>query len=166
MPLNFTEYNVNLNFHFNCSGIPDFAYEIPCLESDSGGRKSCVNVMNSETEETDWSIYSCSEHVVKTVFNKSLPEPDRLGGEYGGVLSRGFELNWWGLESCGKCEETNGRCGYNYRTQESMCFCSDGTTTTDDCKKGTFLLNSNFFNGNHAHVFSGYPGSQGHPSRP
>ncbi|KAJ9550677.1 hypothetical protein OSB04_014722 [Centaurea solstitialis] len=135
LPLNFTEYNVNLSFHFNCNGIPNFATELPCPESNSGGRKSCVNVMSPETEDFDWSSYSCTEDVVKTVMNNSDLYADRLGREYGLALSRGFELKWGSLETCSKCEKSDGRCGYNNSTQESMCFCRDGRTTTDHCNR-------------------------------
>ncbi|KAI3735857.1 hypothetical protein L6452_15378 [Arctium lappa] len=140
LPLDFSSYNVNLTFHFNCTGVPEFASEIPCL--DSGGRKSCVNVMSSELQDFDWGIYSCGEEVLKTVLNANLPDGDRIGTDFGGVLSRGFELRWRSMEDCGKCEESNGRCAYNDITTKFMCFCSDGSTTTVDCKKGTF--NSSF----------------------
>ncbi|KAI3735867.1 hypothetical protein L6452_15388 [Arctium lappa] len=143
LPFSFTEFNANLSFHINCNGIPDFATKIPCLESDSGRRKSCVNLVRNEPKDFNWSTYSCDEHVVKTVLNNdNLPDGDRLGREYGGVLSRGFELQWRSLEDCGKCEESNGWCGHNSITGESMCFCSDGRTTTDHCKtkKGTFIM--------------------------
>ncbi|KAJ9550678.1 hypothetical protein OSB04_014723 [Centaurea solstitialis] len=139
LPLNFSPFNANLSFHYNCNRIPDFATEIPCPESDSGGRKSCVNVMRWDTEDFDWSNYSCGDHVVKTVFDKDLPDRETLGLEYGVALGKGFELRWWGREACGECEKSNGRCGYNNSTRESMCFCSDGTTTTDHCNKGTNL---------------------------
>ncbi|KAI3757112.1 hypothetical protein L6452_04645 [Arctium lappa] len=62
----------------------------------------------------------------------------RAYGKDGGVLNRGFELQWRSMEGCGKCEGSNGRCGHNSIMVESMCFCSDGRITTDQCKKGVW----------------------------
>ena len=136
LPLDFSSYNVNLSFHFNCTGVPEFATEIPCL--DYGRRKSCVHVMSWEPEDFDWGVYSCGEEVLKTVLNAYSPDRDMIGMEFGGVLSRGFELRWRRAEDCGPCEESNGQCGYDDITAKLICFCSDGRTTTGDCKKGTF----------------------------
>lgn len=39
---------------------------------------------------------------------------------------------------CAQCEASDGRCGYNNSTQESLCFCKNGTVKSDDCNtKGT-----------------------------
>ncbi|MFS8023657.1 hypothetical protein Hanom_Chr16g01454051 [Helianthus anomalus] len=48
LPLNYTSHNVNLTFHFNCTGCPSFATEIPCFK-----RKSCVQIMNNSVNEVD-----------------------------------------------------------------------------------------------------------------
>ncbi|KAI3735845.1 hypothetical protein L6452_15365 [Arctium lappa] len=140
LPFDFTPYNVNLSFHFNCTRIPTFATPIPCFELET--RKSCVNVVSLQPEDFDWGSYSCDEGVVTTVLEINVPDLDRLGTEFGGALSRGFELSWRSAEGCGKCEESNGQCGYNRITMEFMCFCSDGRTTVDHCKtkKGTWIL--------------------------
>ncbi|KAJ9550671.1 hypothetical protein OSB04_014716 [Centaurea solstitialis] len=113
LPLDFSSYNVNLSFHFNCSGVPGW-----------------------EPEGFDWGVYECGDEVLKTVLNGNTPDRDTIGTEFGGVLSRGFELRWRRVEDCGPCEESNGRCGYDDITAKVMCFCSDGRTTIGDCKKG------------------------------
>ncbi|KAM0049883.1 putative wall-associated receptor kinase, galacturonan-binding domain-containing protein [Helianthus debilis subsp. tardiflorus] len=139
LPLNYTSHNVNLTLHFGCIECPVFATEIPCFE-----RKSCLQIMNNVTEdETDWNEFSCTGDVVTTVIrdhiNRILPN---LSTTFGEVLRLGFELEWWRMDDCDKCEESGGKCGH-HNTAGFICFCSDGTTNKDDCK-GTFISTTKF----------------------
>ncbi|KAK1438371.1 hypothetical protein QVD17_04179 [Tagetes erecta] len=137
LPFKFSESNVNISFHFNCTGYPGFDNAIPCLDSGTR-RKSSVNVMDSETEKFDWSVYSCDEEVVMAVLREEIyvSGSNDQGIDYVRGLHRGFELKWWVAEDCSKCEESKGRCGRNnYRkTDQLLCFCSDGTRT-NQCNK-------------------------------
>ncbi|VVA40031.1 PREDICTED: LEAF RUST 10 DISEASE-RESISTANCE [Prunus dulcis] len=38
------------------------------------------------------------------------------------VLSRGFELNWFASD-CSRCQDSGGRCGFNYTTYHFRCLC-------------------------------------------
>ncbi|KAL4573380.1 hypothetical protein LXL04_020183 [Taraxacum kok-saghyz] len=130
LPFVFVNQNVNLSFHFNCTGVPDFASEIPCLSSPTN--KSCVNRVDSEPQNFNWEEFSCDEEVVTMAFDVFGSE-SRLGTEFIGALRAGFELSWWKTEDCEKCEQSRGMCGYNKNTTEFMCFCSDGTATLEHC---------------------------------
>ncbi|XP_076945881.1 LEAF RUST 10 DISEASE-RESISTANCE LOCUS RECEPTOR-LIKE PROTEIN KINASE-like 2.4 [Bidens hawaiensis] len=132
LPLIFTMITVNISFHFNCTGFPSFATEIPRLGNNE--RKSCVHVMNDTTEETDWGQYSCSEEAITAVVKDrtgSLPDLSRGLGE---LLQRGFELDWGSMDDdqCDKCEQSDGRCGHD--TRGFICFCSGGSITRNDCE--------------------------------
>ncbi|KAL8249143.1 hypothetical protein R6Q59_006011 [Mikania micrantha] len=130
LPLQFPTSMVNLSFHFNCTGHPSFAIEIPCLFRTE--RNAYVNVMNDTTEE-EWADYSCADKVVTTVF----PETDlipNLVAIYGRLLGGGFEMQWEPTDDCERCEDSGGRCGYLNTTSTSfMCFCPDGTIK-NNCK--------------------------------
>ncbi|KAI7726984.1 hypothetical protein M8C21_011409 [Ambrosia artemisiifolia] len=133
LPFNFTQSNVNISFHFNCTGYANFSNAIPCL--DYNEKRASVNVMNSETEGFDWSVYSCDEEVVTAVLREAIYVSDlHQGIDYVKGLRRGFELNWRVVEDCRKCEESEGRCGRNNTTAELMCFCYDGT---NQCNKAS-----------------------------
>ncbi|PWA48512.1 protein kinase-like domain-containing protein [Artemisia annua] len=139
LPLNFSSNNLNLSFHFDCTGVPPhFATVIPCLSN--GSKWSCVNVIHPETENHDWGESACEDEVLTTVLDAVLSN-ERLDAGFPRALSTGFELNWQiTTDDCAKCEESDGLCGYNNSTASFMCFCSDGTSTTSDCKGTTFLI--------------------------
>ncbi|KAF5756364.1 putative wall-associated receptor kinase, galacturonan-binding domain-containing protein [Helianthus annuus] len=138
LPLNYTSHNVNITFHFGCIECPDFATEIQCFE-----RKSCLQIMNNGTDESDWDEFSCTGDVVTTVIrdniNRILPN---LSTTFGDALRLGFELEWWRMDDCDKCEESGGRCGH-HNIAGFICFCSDGTTNKDYCK-GTLISTIKF----------------------
>ncbi|KAI7749606.1 hypothetical protein M8C21_030119 [Ambrosia artemisiifolia] len=127
LPLNFSMYNVNLSFHYNCNGSPPFATEMQC--SGDPKKKSYVHVVN-RTEETDWDVYMCDHEVETTVLNNQLDRSlDLL--KFDELLRNGFELQWRSMDACEKCEESGGWCGHH---DGLLCFCSDGTTSRGDCK--------------------------------
>ncbi|KAI3732151.1 hypothetical protein L1987_63350 [Smallanthus sonchifolius] len=139
---NFSMSNVNISSHYGCNGCPSFATEIPCL--DLIGRKSCVHIMNTSTEESDWDEYSCSQEMATTVLRQNINRFPNLSTQFGRVLEGGFELEWRTTGDCNKCEESNGRCGRHYTTG-FICLCSDGTTSKDHCK-GTVIKALKFQN--------------------
>ncbi|XP_042752992.1 LEAF RUST 10 DISEASE-RESISTANCE LOCUS RECEPTOR-LIKE PROTEIN KINASE-like 1.2 isoform X1 [Lactuca sativa] len=131
LPFNFWGQNVNLSFHFNCTGVPYFAREIGCLSNLTN--KSCVNSLNFEPENFNWTVYSCDDAVVTTVFDV-FSSAMELETEFSRALRQGFEVKWGRTEDCEKCEESGGRCGHNNSTTELMCFCSGGAITMGHCK--------------------------------
>ncbi|XP_071717703.1 LEAF RUST 10 DISEASE-RESISTANCEUS RECEPTOR-LIKE PROTEIN KINASE-like 1.2 [Rutidosis leptorrhynchoides] len=142
LPFEFSQFTLNLSFHFNCTNtkrFPVFAIPIPCLNDTSNNKASCVNIENTDTQDFNWTDYSCEDHVVTTVLRDQSNGPSGLNlglnGEYGRALNRGFELVWWRWESedCDKCEENKGMCGH-HNTTGFLCFCLDGTTSKHHCK--------------------------------
>ncbi|KAI3780269.1 hypothetical protein L2E82_10242 [Cichorium intybus] len=127
---NFWGQNVNLSFHFNCTGVPSFSHEIQCLSNPSN--KSCVHSLNDEPENFNWTEYSCDEEVVTTVMDV-FSTTTALETQFRGALMQGFELKWGRTEYCEICEWSGGRCGHNSITREDMCFCSAGKTATGYC---------------------------------
>ncbi|KAI3780322.1 hypothetical protein L2E82_10299 [Cichorium intybus] len=140
LPFNFLGQNVNLSFHFNCTGVPSFAHEIRCLSTPTN--KSFVHSLYEEPPNVNWTEYSCLEEVETTVFDV-FGSTTTLENGFPGALSKGFELRWGRTEDCEKCEDSGGRCGYNRNTTEHMCFCSGGKTTTGHCN-GTFVKTPRF----------------------
>ncbi|KAK9072766.1 hypothetical protein SSX86_009201 [Deinandra increscens subsp. villosa] len=47
------------------------------------------------------------------------------GGNFTGVLERGFEMGWF-APYCDGCESSGGRCGFNRTLFQFRCFCPDG----------------------------------------
>nr|XP_043614065.1 LEAF RUST 10 DISEASE-RESISTANCE LOCUS RECEPTOR-LIKE PROTEIN KINASE-like 1.2 [Erigeron canadensis] len=139
LPFNFSNNNLNLSFHFNCSRPPppDYATPIPCMNSVSN--RSYVNVIHDNYERFD--DWDCNE-IVTTVFDYATLWKTTLSWrDYASALIYGFELNGQRPddEDCDKCEESDGRCGFRHanNTRQFLCFCSDGTITTNNhCKKG------------------------------
>ncbi|KAK9065264.1 hypothetical protein SSX86_016647 [Deinandra increscens subsp. villosa] len=129
--------NANLSFHYNCTGCPSLAFDIPCLERNNS--KSCVHVMNATMEEeTDWDKYSCTEHVVATVIGEHVELHSNLTEQFRDILKDGVELQWRRMEGCDKCEASGGRCGHNINTTGILCFCPDSKTASRGyCPKGT-----------------------------
>ncbi|KAI3732149.1 hypothetical protein L1987_63348 [Smallanthus sonchifolius] len=141
LPLSFSEVNVNLSFHFSCTGFPSFASEIPCMEKNQ--KKSFVYIMNtSRPVEPDWDVYSCSQEVVTTVLRENINRFPVLSTEFGRLLEGGFELKWRRTDDCGRCEDSYGQCGHRNPTG-FICFCRDGTTSMGDCL-GTIITTLKF----------------------
>ncbi|KAJ0429889.1 putative transcription factor interactor and regulator LIM family [Helianthus annuus] len=137
LPLDFTTSNANLSFHFNCTRCPSFATEIriPCF-FERNERKACVHVMNTITEEAE---YSCTEKVVTTVVREHINEFPNLLTQLGEILPKGFELEWSRTDGCEKCEESDGRCGW-HNTTGLICFCSHGMDSRANVKVPSLQL--------------------------
>ncbi|XP_071739355.1 LEAF RUST 10 DISEASE-RESISTANCEUS RECEPTOR-LIKE PROTEIN KINASE-like 2.1 [Rutidosis leptorrhynchoides] len=140
LPFSFSPLNLNLSFHFNCTGkFPSFATEIPCLTYSDKNRSSCVIIGDSDTDNFDWDAYSCEDQVVTAVFRDQITVNGLfIPGNVFIAMQKGFEIRWGKLddqEDCDMCEQNDGRCG-QHNTNRFLCFCLDGTTSEEYCKKG------------------------------
>ncbi|KAK4359410.1 hypothetical protein RND71_021639 [Anisodus tanguticus] len=129
-PLKYSELDMNINFYYNCTGsLLDSAPPLDCLTS--GGKRSYFYAEDYELEDLiNW--YGICEKKVVVPVTKSV-----WNGRLSAAMVEGFVLNWENTTDCGKCEASDGCCGYNNSTHESLCFCKDGTVKFDDCNKGT-----------------------------
>ncbi|KAL8132624.1 hypothetical protein AgCh_008200 [Apium graveolens] len=133
-----TDSNLNLTFYFNCSSAPPpplLSTPIGCLASRAG--QSYVVEATIDSKGFDhWYDY-CQDKVEVAAEKTSIKKND-VGGVSGfrDALNEGFLLNWKILKECLKCEESDGRCGYNNTAKESLCFCQDNSTRTNNesCK--------------------------------
>ncbi|WMV57827.1 hypothetical protein MTR67_051212 [Solanum verrucosum] len=124
-PLEYSELDLYLNFYFNCTvSLPDSAYPLDCLTSS--GNNSYYYIRDYEPEDLKW-YGICEKKVVVPVmdggFNRGV----------GTAIGEGFVLDWQIAKECRKCEASEGRCGYDNSTHESLCFCNDGTIKFDTC---------------------------------
>ena len=72
-------------------------------------------------------------------YNKS----NFTSGGYGGVLKRGFELEWSRIteDGCHLCEASNGQCAYYSQNREFLgCLCDGGKVGNPDCKHASSKL--------------------------
>ncbi|KAJ6431810.1 hypothetical protein OIU84_019146 [Salix udensis] len=58
----------------------------------------------------------------------------------GKMLERGFVMNWV-ASNCSVCDESGGRCGFNYTTYQFKCFCPDRPHARS-CKSGEYFFSS------------------------
>ncbi|KAI3780267.1 hypothetical protein L2E82_10240 [Cichorium intybus] len=130
LPFNFWGQDVNLSCHFNCTRVPAFSREIPCLSTPTN--KSYVHSLNEEPPNFNWTEYSCDEAVVTTAM-EVFSSTRAVEMEFRRALMQRFELKWGRTEDCEKCEDSGGRCGYNKITTEVVCFCTGGKTTMGHC---------------------------------
>ncbi|XP_060172681.1 LEAF RUST 10 DISEASE-RESISTANCE LOCUS RECEPTOR-LIKE PROTEIN KINASE-like 1.2 isoform X1 [Lycium barbarum] len=126
LPLVYSELDMNLTFYYNCTGsLPDPTRTLDCLTS--GGNKSYLHVEDYEPEDLNW-YRTCEKKVVVPVTKGGWT------GELGAAMDEGFVLHWENATVCGQCEASDGRCGYDNLTQESLCFCNDGTVKFHSCR--------------------------------
>ncbi|XP_060169878.1 LEAF RUST 10 DISEASE-RESISTANCE LOCUS RECEPTOR-LIKE PROTEIN KINASE-like 2.1 [Lycium barbarum] len=119
LPLVYSELDMNLTFYYNCTGsLPDPTRTLDCL--NSGGNKSYLYVEDYEPKDLNW-YRTCDKKVVVPVTKGGWT------GELGAAMDEGFVLHWENATECRKCEASDGRCGYDNLTQESLCFYKDGT---------------------------------------
>ncbi|XP_019230602.1 PREDICTED: LEAF RUST 10 DISEASE-RESISTANCE LOCUS RECEPTOR-LIKE PROTEIN KINASE-like 1.2 isoform X3 [Nicotiana attenuata] len=137
LPLKYSKLDMNLTFYFNCIDLLSSGRSLDCL--NSGGNKSYLYVEDNEPDDLNWSGI-CEKKVVAVVMDSGLTR-ESLGAATGEELTKGlvaamdggFVLDWRIATECGKCEASDGRCGYNNSTHESLCYCKDGTVTFDHC---------------------------------
>ncbi|XP_060171542.1 LEAF RUST 10 DISEASE-RESISTANCE LOCUS RECEPTOR-LIKE PROTEIN KINASE-like 2.1 [Lycium barbarum] len=126
LPLVYSELDMNLTFYYNCTGsLPDPTRTLDCLTS--GGNKSYLHVEDYEPEDLNW-YRTCEKKVVVPVTKGGWT------GELGAAMDEGFVLHWENATVCRQCEASDGRCGYDNLTQESLCFCKDGTVKFHSCR--------------------------------
>jgi hypothetical protein len=80
----------------------------------------------------------CKENFVVPVHEDVLQGSGQLvlPMAYGGVLKRGFELEWnqsTAQPSCHLCEQSGGRCSYSDNREFLGCLCSGGMVGAHDC---------------------------------
>ncbi|XP_009793145.1 LEAF RUST 10 DISEASE-RESISTANCE LOCUS RECEPTOR-LIKE PROTEIN KINASE-like 1.2 isoform X1 [Nicotiana tabacum] len=137
LPLKYSELDLNLTFYFNCINSLSSGRPLDCL--NSGRNKSYLYVEDNEPDHLNW-YGICDKKVVATVMdsgrNRELGVA--VGEEFtrglGAAMDEGFVLDWRIATECGKCEASDGRCGYDNSTNESLCYCKDGTVKFDHCK--------------------------------
>ncbi|KAG5572368.1 hypothetical protein H5410_062134 [Solanum commersonii] len=129
LPLEYSMLDLYLNFYYNCTHSPTsyFVHPLDCL--NSSGNKSYY----AEEEDFDW-YRICEKKVVVPVTRPG--SGDGLTRGVGAGMREGFLLHWVNATECVECEASDGRCGYNNSTQESLCFCKDGTIKFDYCNQG------------------------------
>ncbi|XP_059639520.1 LEAF RUST 10 DISEASE-RESISTANCE LOCUS RECEPTOR-LIKE PROTEIN KINASE-like 2.1 [Cornus florida] len=135
VPLFHSQSDLNVNFYFNCSGYPTDDPPIRCLGFGLN-KSSYVFVAGTEPNVNNWYDY-CEEKVVTTAMEN--PMIQNISSVFTSmvvwVMNNGFMLNWGTVKECGACEASHGRCGYDNLTRELLCFCPDGTTQGQYCKK-------------------------------
>ncbi|KAL4633167.1 hypothetical protein ACB092_04G102700 [Castanea dentata] len=97
-----------------------------------GSNQSYVLMENHETEGFDWSK-NCEEKVVVLVTQTQINIYNLISG-LGGAMNDGFVLDWERVKDYGKCESSQGYCGYNAPAEEFLCFCNDGSINSNSCK--------------------------------
>ena len=143
--LHSSSYNDNLTFLFGCDPRgpvpPEFdAYKINCTQFKSppgAGPGDSFVVMTDEHDRYPEQELAMNCNMIVTVpvnqdvlmaasYNKS----NFTSGGYGGVLKRGFELEWSRItgtaDGCHLCEASNGQCAYSQHREFLGCLCDGG----------------------------------------
>ncbi|KAH0705755.1 hypothetical protein KY285_010289 [Solanum tuberosum] len=130
-PLEYSELDLYLNFYYNCTvSLPEYVHRLDCSTYNS-----YYYIGDHEPEDLKW-YGICEKKVVVPVMDGGL-----IRGSVGAAIGEGFVLDWQIAKGCGKCEASDGRCGYDNSKHESLCFCNDGTIKFDTCE-GTPIFNS------------------------
>lgn len=132
LTFHYNKDNENITFYFNCSfgtSKPPVS-PITCSPEDSGNDSYVVLDGTKAAVGFDWTVGQCEEVVVAAVQETRVSESE-LVNQFAEVMNAGFVLNWYRAEDCDKCESTDGRCNFNNRTMEFMCYCNDGTIHTN-----------------------------------
>jgi hypothetical protein len=144
--LSYTDSFESLAFFFDCYSAPGDhlpsdleIYQINCKgfnsssPAGSGGGVSYVFISGSE-EHNASQEYQLADHCSE-IFMAPVREDVLLGSgqlmlptAYGGVLKRGFELEWYQStdQPCYPCEKSGGRCAYSEKQIFLGCMCSGG----------------------------------------
>ncbi|XP_009589479.1 LEAF RUST 10 DISEASE-RESISTANCEUS RECEPTOR-LIKE PROTEIN KINASE-like 1.2 isoform X1 [Nicotiana tomentosiformis] len=136
LPLKYSELDLNLTFYFNCINSLSSGLSLDCL--NSGGNKSYLYIEDNEPDDLNW-YGICEKKVVATVMDSGWIRElgavigEELTGGLSAAMKEGFVLDWGVATECGKCEASEGRCGYDNSTNESLCYCKDGTLKFDRC---------------------------------
>ncbi|KAL3748972.1 hypothetical protein ACJRO7_010115 [Eucalyptus globulus] len=117
----------NSTLFYNCDSFStSLPYEFSCPPSQNG-----YFVLDADLIEEP--IKLCSSGVFVFISREALGllPPPMQGGDHGAniseVLNQGFEITWIADTSqCENCNNSGGRCGYDWTRQEFNCFCHDG----------------------------------------
>ncbi|CAL2232358.1 unnamed protein product [Prunus armeniaca] len=111
-----------LLYNCNSSVVESFPkYKVGCFDQGTNKTRSNTSVLALPRDEyPKFGSHKCGGEVVVAHAGR--------GGENGEVgliqevLSRGFELNWFASD-CSSCQNSGGRCGFNYTTYHFRCLC-------------------------------------------
>ncbi|KAM0857124.1 hypothetical protein ACQ4PT_048663 [Festuca glaucescens] len=143
--LNYTDSWDSLTFFFDCyvnpgdqppPDLPD--YQINC-KGFSGDGVSFVFTSEKVNVSQEYDLAGhCNHSFEVPVYKDPLLGSGQqlmLPTAYGGVLKRGFELEWnQSIETpCNLCEQSGGRCAYAERKELLGCLCPGGKVGVQDC---------------------------------
>ncbi|XP_016652035.1 PREDICTED: LEAF RUST 10 DISEASE-RESISTANCE LOCUS RECEPTOR-LIKE PROTEIN KINASE-like 1.2 isoform X2 [Prunus mume] len=111
-----------LLYNCNSSVVESFPkYKVGCFDQGTNKTRSNTSVLALPRDEyPKFGSRKCGGEVVVAHAGR--------GGENGElgliqeVLRRGFELNWLAGD-CNRCQDSGGRCGFNYTTYHFRCLC-------------------------------------------
>lgn len=131
LPLQFQpEDSLNLTFYFNCSPEMEGLLSYSCLNTVGSANGSYVFMEGPEVPAAfDWMTW-CEDKVMATV-KKTEPPISNLVEGYAAAIKAGFVLDWDVAEDCRGCVSSGGRCGFNNRTEQLVCFCENEEILTD-----------------------------------
>ncbi|KAM0945839.1 putative protein kinase RLK-Pelle-WAK-LRK10L-1 family [Dioscorea sansibarensis] len=126
----YTELDRNLTIYTNCSGLPNTFvtfYEIACAAGVFG--HSYYRLENSTGIELPGG---CNGTVIVPM-NQKVADMLVRGSDsmnFSKAVMAGFTVRWLpGMEWCGDCVSSGGRCGFNSSSPlEHTCFCSNAST--------------------------------------
>lgn len=130
----YTELDRNLTIYTNCSVLPKSLvplYEIACAVGVFG--RSYYRLENSPGIE---AVGGCNATVLVPM-NQTVAEMLVSGSDsmnFSKAVMAGFTVRWLpGIEWCGDCVSSGGRCGFNSSSPiEHTCFCANASTV-DTC---------------------------------
>ncbi|KAI5353154.1 hypothetical protein L3X38_006047 [Prunus dulcis] len=111
-----------LLYNCNSSVVESFPkYKVGCFDQPTNKTRSDTSVLALPRDEyPNFGSDKCRGEVVVAHARGGYEN-----GEVGliqEVLSRGFELNWFASD-CSRCQDSGGRCGFNYTTYHFRCLC-------------------------------------------
>ncbi|KAI5353163.1 hypothetical protein L3X38_006056 [Prunus dulcis] len=111
-----------LLYNCNSSVVESFPkYKVGCFDQSTNKTRSNTSVLALPRDEySKFGSHKCRGEVVVCHARGGYEN-----GEVGliqEVLSRGFELNWFASD-CSRCQDSGGRCGFNYTTYHFRCLC-------------------------------------------
>ncbi|KAK4744175.1 hypothetical protein SAY87_010487 [Trapa incisa] len=127
LQFHYNKNNKNITFYYNCSFNSTYLLPVKPIQCslEDFGNNSYVVLDGTETaSKFNRRVPRCEEVVTTTVQKAEVSELE-LREQFVGAMGDGFVLNWYTAEDCRKCESQRGRCAFNNRTKEFMCYCSD-----------------------------------------
>ncbi|KAI9088052.1 hypothetical protein K1719_030029 [Acacia pycnantha] len=121
----------NVTLFYNCSS--DYStegFEFAChsptsYDSNSNNYAFCSEYVVNEPLFPDL-IKNCKPHIQVPVSIEPHVQPQRCLQMLQEALGKGFGVQYKGDESCQKCWDSDGRCGWWNGTSPIICYCRDG----------------------------------------